>query len=117
MKSLAGMLRPKFEMVEDTLDRHLSGYDIARWTNPKGGYFISLYVEKGCARRVYQLARSVGVALTPAGATYPYGRDPDDSNIRIAPTFPTLEALGGALDVFVVVVRLVSAQLAREARA
>ena len=93
MKQLAGMLRPKFEMVEDTLDRHLSGYDIARWTNPKGGYFISLYVERGCAKRVYQLARSVGVALTPAGATYPYGRDPDDSNIRIAPTFPEVAEL------------------------
>ena len=93
MKRLAEMLRPKFEMVEDTLDRHLTGYDIARWTNPKGGYFISLYVEKGCARRVYQLARGVGVTLTPAGATYPYGRDPDDSNIRIAPTFPEVAEL------------------------
>ncbi len=88
MRRHAEIIRPKFELVEHVLDKHLSGLDVARWNCPRGGYFISMYVMPGCAKRVYQLARGVGVTLTPAGATYPYGRDPEDSNLRIAPTFP-----------------------------
>ncbi len=93
MRRHAEILRPKFEVLEQNFEKYLGGYDIARWTNPRGGYFISMYVEPGCAKRVHQLARSAGVTLTPAGATYPYGRDPDDSNIRIAPTFPEVSEL------------------------
>ena len=90
MRAHAEILRPKFEAVEHIFDKHLSGLDIAHWNNPRGGYFISMYVMPGCAKRVYQLARSVGVTLTPAGAAYPYGRDPEDSNLRQkAPLFPS----------------------------
>ena len=79
--------------VEKTFEKHLGGLDIAKWNQPRGGYFISYYTNPGCAKRVYQLCRSVGVTLTPAGATYPYGRDPEDSNLRIAPSFPEMGEL------------------------
>ena len=89
---------------------------MATWTKPRGGYFISFDGPEGSAKRIVALMRELGVTLTGAGATWPYGDDPRDTNIRIAPTYPSLEKLGEALDVFVVAVRLVSAQLAREAR-
>ena len=110
MRRHAEILRPKFETVERTFDKYLSGLDIARWTTPRGGYFISLYVENGCAKRVYQLARSAGVTLTPVGATYPYGRDPEDSNIRIAPTFPEIGELKQISKILCTCIKIASAE-------
>ena len=110
MRLHAAVLRPKFQCVEDAFTRELAGLGIASWTNPKGGYFISLDVMEGCARRVYQLARSVGVTLTSAGATYPYGRDPRDTNLRIAPTFPAEDELKQALEILCSCVKLACAE-------
>lgn len=110
MRRHAEILRPKFEMVKHVFERELGGTGIADWTNPKGGYFISLNTMDDCARRVYKLARSVGVALTEAGATYPYGCDPKDRNLRIAPSCPTLEELEQATHIVCQCVRLVSAE-------
>lgn len=110
MRHHAAILRPKFELVEHIFETELSGLDIAHWSTPKGGYFISLYVSEGCARRVYQLARSVGVTLTAAGATYPYGRDPHDSNLRIAPSFPENDELKQAIEILCACVKLAAAE-------
>ena len=110
MRHHAAILRPKFELVEHIFETELSGLDIAHWSTPKGGYFISLYVSEGCARRVYQLARSVGVTLTAAGSTYPYGRDPHDSNLRIAPTFPENDELKQAIEILCACVKLAAAE-------
>lgn len=106
MKKHAEILRPKFETVLGIMDEMLSGKGIASWNKPRGGYFISLNVMRGCANRVVQLAREAGVVLTSAGATYPYGRDPEDSNIRIAPTYPPLEELRTAIKILCVCVEL-----------
>ena len=108
MMKHADIIRPKFELVLETLDRELSGLDIGEWTKPHGGYFISFDSMEGCAKRIVSLAAEAGVVMTGAGATYPYGKDPKDSNIRIAPTFPTMEELGKAAEVFVLCVKLAS---------
>ncbi len=105
MKKHAEILRPKFEAVLSELDRQLSDKNIARWTKPRGGYFISLYVPNGCASRVEELCANAGMILTSAGATYPYGVDPDDSNIRIAPSYPHVEELEKASAILCLAVR------------
>ena len=110
MRKHADILRPKFEMVLDTLDRELGGLGIGEWTKPHGGYFISFDSMEGCAKAIVAKAKEAGVVLTGAGATYPYGKDPKDSNIRIAPSFPTLEELGKAAEVFVLCVKLTSVE-------
>ncbi len=105
MKRHAAILRPKFETVEKELQKQLGDTGVARWTTPKGGYFISLYVLEGCAKRVEQLCANAGMILTPAGATYPYGNDPKDSNIRIAPSYPSVEEIEKASEVLALAVR------------
>ena len=110
MRRHAAILRPKFEAVLDVLDTELSGCGIADWTKPRGGYFISLNTMDGCAQAVYKMAKSVGVNLTPAGATFPYGSDPRDRNLRIAPSFPEPAELATAVHVLCQCVRFVSAQ-------
>lgn len=106
MKLLASVIRPKFETVERILSSELGGTGAASWNKPNGGYFVSLYTAKGCAKRAYALCREAGVTLTKVGATYPYGNDPDDSNIRIAPTFPSDTELEEAMNALVICVKL-----------
>lgn len=106
MSRHATFLRPKFETVLRVLDEELSGLDIARWSKPKGGYFISLDVTTGSAKYVEELCRNCGVTLTPVGATFPYGKDPDDRNIRLAPSFPSVEEIELAAKIIAASVRL-----------
>jgi DNA-binding transcriptional MocR family regulator len=108
MKKHADILRPKFEAVLEVLDRELGGLEIGSWTRPKGGYFISFDALEGCATEIVAKAKEAGVTMTGAGATFPYGKDPKDSNIRIAPSFPTPEELAVAAEIFVLSVKLVS---------
>ena len=103
--------------MQRRLAEGLGGLGVARWSDPRGGYFVSFDGPRGSASRVVALADSCGVKLTGAGATWPHHHDPQDTNIRIAPSFPSLEELGEALDVFVTCGQLVSAQLVAEARA
>jgi len=110
MEKHAAILRPKFKLVSDTLNRELSGLGIAEWTQPDGGYFVSFDSLDGCAKRVVDLCAQAGVALTPAGATYPNGNDPKDKNIRIAPTCPPLNELKEALEIFCDAVKLASVE-------
>jgi len=110
MKKHAAILKPKFKLVSDTLRRELDGLGIAEWTEPAGGYFVSFYSPEGCAKRIVTLCAEAGVALTPAGATYPYGNDPKDRNIRIAPTFPPISELAEALEIFCTAVKLASVE-------
>lgn len=116
MERHAQIVAPRFELVQRKLSEGLGGLDVATWTDPNGGYFVSFEGPEGSARAIVSLAAELGVKLTGAGAPWPYGRDPRDTNIRIAPTYPSLEELGQALDVFVVAVRLVAARLARAER-
>ncbi|MBO5747261.1 MAG: aminotransferase class I/II-fold pyridoxal phosphate-dependent enzyme [Clostridia bacterium] len=111
MSKHAAKMRPKFEAVLTVLDRELGGLGIARWKKPNGGYFISMFSEKGCAKRIVGLCRDAGLILTSAGATYPYGIDPDDSNIRIAPSFPSPEELTQAAELLCVATRLATLEL------
>lgn len=106
MKKHAAILRPKFEMVLAHLENELGGRGIATWFNPRGGYFISLDVMNGCAKRTGELCKEAGVTLTTVGATYPYFNDPNDSNIRIAPSLPPVEELDLAARILCTSVRL-----------
>lgn len=108
MMKHAALLRPKFEAVLEVLDRELTGLGIGTWTKPNGGYFISFDAMEGCAKAIVAKCKEAGVVLTGAGATYPYGNDPKDSNIRIAPSFPTPEEMAMTTDLFVLCVKLVS---------
>ena len=108
MSRHAAILRPKFEAVEEIFEKELGGLGIGSWTKPNGGYFISFDSLDGCAKAIVAKCSDAGVKLTPAGATFPYGKDPHDSNIRIAPSFPPLEELKVAADVFTMAVKLVS---------
>ena len=108
MRRHADILRPKFEMVEQTLEDELGGLEIGTWTKPLGGYFISFDALEGCAKKIVAMCKDAGVVLTGAGATYPYGKDPKDSNIRIAPSFPSVEEMEAASKIFVLCVKLAS---------
>ncbi len=108
MKLHAEILRPKFEAILTCLDKELSGLEIGTWLAPRGGYFISFDAMEGCAKAIVAKAKEAGLVMTPAGATFPYGNDPKDSNIRIAPSFPTPEELAVATKVFVLSIKLVS---------
>lgn len=110
MEKHAAIMRPKFEAVEQVLEEQLGGLGIGSWTKPNGGYFISFDALEGCAKAIVARAKEAGVVMTGAGATWPYGKDPKDSNIRIAPSFPTPEELAAAAEVFVLSVKLVSVE-------
>jgi len=108
MKKHAAILKPKFDAVLDVLDTELAGSSIASWSRPKGGYFISIDTFPGCARNVINKAAEAGVKLTPAGATFPYGKDPQDRNIRIAPSFPSAADVKSAMELVAICIGLVS---------
>lgn len=108
MKLHADILRPKFEAVLEVLEEELGGLGIGSWLAPRGGYFISFDAMEGCAKAIVAKAKEAGLVMTPAGATFPYGKDPKDSNIRIAPSYPTPEELKVASEIFVLSVKLVS---------
>lgn len=115
MKKHAEIMRPKFEIVLETLEKELGGAEIGTWTNPKGGYFISFEAMDGCAKAIVAKCKEAGMVLTGAGAAFPYGKDAKDSNIRIAPSFPTLEEMAEATKLFVLCVKLVSVNKLLEA--
>lgn len=108
MRKHAESLRPKFETVLEGLKSELDGLEIGSWIEPRGGYFISFDSLPGCAKAIVSKAKEAGLVMTPAGATFPYGKDPQDSNIRIAPSFPTPDELAVATQIFVLSVKLVS---------
>ncbi|MDR3363395.1 MAG: aminotransferase [Clostridiales Family XIII bacterium] len=108
MKKIATLLRPRFDLVLETLGREFAGTGILAWMPPKGGYFVSIDTLPGCAKAVVAMAKEAGVTLTGAGATYPYKTDPRDSNIRIAPTYPALPELGQAMELLALCIKLVS---------
>ena len=110
MRRHADILRPKFEVVLDMLSERLGELEIGTWTTPKGGYFISFDTLEGCAKRVVELCKEAGVVMTPAGATYPYGKDPYDKNIRIAPSFPSIIDLIAATKIFILCVKIASVE-------
>ncbi|MFI8528193.1 aminotransferase class I/II-fold pyridoxal phosphate-dependent enzyme [Promicromonospora sukumoe] len=113
MRKHRAILAPKFEAVVEILTERLGGYGIASWTEPKGGYFVSLDVAPGTAARVVQLAKEAGIALTPAGATHPYGKDPEDKNVRLAPSMPPLDEVRTAMDGVATCVLLAAAEAAQ----
>ncbi len=110
MKKHADLIKPKFEKVNTILEQNLGGKNLATWTSPKGGYFISLDTNEGCAKRVVELANEAGVKLTAAGATFPYKKDPKDTNIRLAPTLPSIEEIAQAMEIVCLCVELADAE-------
>ena len=115
MQKHAALLAPKFTAVLDALDREIAPLEIAHWTRPQGGYFISFYAMPGTAKRALALCKKAGVTMTGAGATYPYGRDPQDSNIRIAPSLPPVEELKQAMEIFCLCIRIAALEKLDEA--
>ena len=115
MQKHAAVLAPKFTVVLDTLEAEIEPLGIAHWTRPKGGYFISFYAMPGTAKRALALCKEAGVTMTGAGATYPYGRDPQDSNIRIAPSLPPVEELKQAMQIFCLCVKIAALEKLNEA--
>ena len=110
MKKHAAIIQPKFSVVLYMLNKEISPLGIGKWVSPKGGYFVSFDAMEGCAKRIVSLAAEAGVVMTGAGATYPYGNDPKDSNIRIAPTFPSVHELRQGMEIFCVCVKLASVE-------
>lgn len=110
MKKHMAIIAPKFDIVCKALDKEIAPLGIGTWTEPKGGYFISFNALPGCAKRIVKLCAEAGVTLTGAGATFPYGVDPEDKNIRLAPTFPPVEDLKKAVELFTICVKLASAE-------
>jgi len=110
MEAHVALLAPRFMAVNEALEKNLTGKGIATWTKPEGGYFVSVDVLEGCASEVIRLAGEAGVKLTPAGATFPYGNDPKDSNIRLAPTMPSVDEIKQAMEVFCACVELACAR-------
>ncbi len=110
MKKHMAIIAPKFEYVCKALEEEIAPLGIGSWTVPKGGYFISFNAPDGCAKRIVQLCAEAGVTLTGAGATFPYGKDPDDKNIRLAPTYPSMDELKKAMELFIICVKLASAE-------
>ena len=110
MKKHANVLRPKFEATLKVLDEELKGKNIGSWIEPNGGYFISFDSLEGCAKKIVEKCKELGITLTSAGATFPYKKDPKDSNIRIAPSYLTPTEMHDAMEVFVVCVKLVSVE-------
>ena len=110
MRKHADILRPKFEIVEDILEKELGGLNIGTWTKPCGGYFISFDSLPGCAKAIVSYAKKAGVKMTPAGASFPYGIDPEDKNIRIAPSFPGEDEIRSAMNLFTLCVKIVSVE-------
>lgn len=108
MKKHAEIIEPKFSAVLEILNTELGGKEIAWWNKPNGGYFISLNTLDGCAAKVVAMTAEAGVVMTPAGATFPYGKDPRDRNIRIAPTLPSIEELRKAIEIFCICIQIVS---------
>ena len=106
MKKHAAVMGPKFKLVVDVLKREIAPRGLATWHEPKGGYFVSVNVKPGCAKRTWELCKEAGVEMTGAGATFPYGKDPQDSNIRVAPSLPPLNELEEAMSVFCICLRL-----------
>jgi DNA-binding transcriptional MocR family regulator len=109
------IMAPKFNKVQEIFQEHLGATGVARWTSPKGGYFITLEVPQGCAKQVVKLAKHAGVELTPAGATHPFGNDPLDSTIRIAPSFPELAEVSQAAEGVALAVLLAATEQALQA--
>ena len=110
MEAHAKILKPKFDLVVNKLNDQIAPLNIGKWTNPKGGYFISFNSLEGCGKRIYELCKQAGVVLTNIGATFPYSQDPENSNIRIAPTFPSTDELSKAMDVFCLCVKIASVE-------
>jgi DNA-binding transcriptional MocR family regulator len=117
MRKHAAIIKPKFDLVRSMLETALGSLGIASWSNPQGGYFISLDTLPGCAQKIVEKAAAAGVLLTPAGATFPYGKDPEDKNIRLSPTFPPLSELKQAMELLVLCVQLVSVEQELASRA
>ena len=110
MERHRAILEPKFQVVQEKLETELGGKNVAEWTQPNGGYFVSVDVLDGCAKRVVSLCKEAGVTLTGAGATFPYQKDPRDRNIRVAPTYPPVSELELAMDLFCIAVQLAAVE-------